>query len=133
MATRVALDIGGPAQLDIVNARRGSRWYIPATLTFTEEDGIVAADITAATLALKREAEDDVDPVLSVEATVTVISEFVVLLEFEVPADETPDIDAGLYKWEFELESGNELADGWAPTAGNWRAVGRVVEREDGS
>lgn len=127
---RVSVDIGGPAQLDVKNARRGSRWYLPMTLTFVTADGLDANDITGATLWLKKSNSDDTaDAVLAVTGTVTVASALSVLIEFEVAADDTPAIDAGAYAWDWELASTDERLDGWAPCSGSWRVVQRIYER----
>lgn len=132
MAARTEVNIGGTAQLDVVGARRGSLWRLVMTLTFTEEDDVDVNDIDAATLWLKpgTTGGDEQGATLELDGVLTVVDPLTVVVVFEHPADDTPNVPADTYRWDWELTSAtNERLDGWAPTAGYWTVDQRVVER----
>jgi hypothetical protein len=119
---RVQVDIGGAATLDVVGARRGSRWFLP--LVFS--DDLDLTNVTAATVQLKQRSTnyDALDPVLEVPGDVSQKASGV--LSFEVSPDDTAEVAQGSYEWEVQLTSTDDL-DGWAPLRGVWRVDDRVV------
>ena len=133
MAEPITVDIGGPADVNIVNARRGSPWVLPCTLEFDESDGVDANTVTAAALALKSKRGDSEAPAITMIADITHVSELVVVLTFRATKDETLGVSPDLYQWDFELtaEGDDNPLDAWAPAGGTWRVTDRIVERDE--
>ena len=130
----VTIDIGGPADVDITNARRGSAWVLPCGLAFTEDDGVDATTITRAVLALKPRSGDSEAAALELTGEIgDGATPLAVAFTFRAGKDDTLEVSPGLYRWDFEFEADGEdnPLDGWAPAGGTWRVVDRVVERDE--
>lgn len=116
----VEVNLGGPTVLNVVGARRGSRWQLPMLFS----DDIDLATVTAATLVLKKwPGGDDVDATIAL--TVDLSQKASNLLIATATTEQTPAVAEDSYLWEIQLASTDPTLNGWAPLCGTWEVVER--------
>lgn len=117
--TATEINVGGPVEVNIPDARRGSPWRI--TMTFS--DDLDLSGLASASLTLK--------PAAGGASTVIVgdiTQKAVGVVSFFAAKAATLAVAAGVYYWETEFTTATgQPLDGWAPMAGTWRVTERVT------
>lgn len=123
------VNLAKPGTLNVLHARRGSRWRLPLTIADDNGDPI---DLSDAELVchIKRADGDDAAVVLDLGADIDRTNDTVGVLVIDRDADNTTTISARRYTWELEITSVVNGWDGLPLVRGVWQVSERVAERD---
>lgn len=123
------VNLAKPGTLNVLHARRGSRWRLPLTVADDAGDPI---DLSDAELVchIKRGEGDDAAVVLDLVPDIDRTADNLGVLTLDRPADDTTAIAARRYAWELEVTSAANGWDGLPLLRGVWQVTERVAERD---